>query len=63
MVLLRRYSRNYNDVDLRNEIDHMKSCEKKMTRNEDIEEIMGYEWTEPKYYFHGLLELVDEKIK
>ena len=63
VVLLRRYSRNRNDVDLRNEIEQMMSCEKKIAQKKDIEEIMGYEGTAARYYFQGLSKLVDKEFR
>lgn len=63
IVLLRRYSRNRQEVNLKDEILHMSMCEKKIERVSEIDEIMGYEGTAAKYYFQGLSKLVDREFQ
>ena len=63
IVLLRRYSRNRQEVNLNDEILHMSMCEKKIERVSEIDEIMGYERTAAKYYFQGLSKLVDREFQ
>ena len=63
IVLLRRYSRNRNDVNLNDEISHMLSCEKKIDHANEIDEIMGHEGIAARYYFQGLSKLVEEDFK
>jgi len=61
LTVLRRYAKS-RGVDIDNEINMIKSCERSINSSVSIPQIMGYEGQAAKTYFSGLNKCVDDEF-
>lgn len=59
IVVLRRYNREVQDTRVKEHLRHLEAVQKKISRADTIEQVMGYEGTCAKVYFQGLACLIN----